>query len=187
MAIKLIVTSTRPRRNGDDIAAAVAPFIAQGAGRDVEIVDLREVALPFLDEPEMPAMGKYTEPSTQAWSEVIKPADAVVFLTPEYNGGYTAAAKNAIDTLFHEWDGKVAAVVGYGWGGAGRAVPQLETIMGNVKMNVLEGPVLMSFGEHMTDEGLSIEPMVAGYEAELTALGKRINQAIELRPEMQAA
>ena len=45
----------------------------------------------------------------------------------------------------------------------------------------------MSFGEHMTDEGLSVEPMVAGYEAELKALGTRINQAIELRPEMQAA
>ncbi|NLE98147.1 MAG: NAD(P)H-dependent oxidoreductase [Propionibacterium sp.] len=186
MSIKLIVTSTRPSRNGGDIAQHVAPLLAEGARRDVEILDLRDVALPFLYEPQQPSMGEYTQPSTKAWSETINAADAVVFLTPEYNGGFTAAAKNAIDTLFHEWNGKVAGIVGYGWGGAGRAVPQLAQIMTNVKMDVAENHVLMPFGEHMTDEGLAVDPLVAGHADELKALGTRLAQGIEAAREQAA-
>ena len=187
MSIKLIVTSTRPERNGGAIADRVAPLIAEGAGIDVEIVDLREVQLPLLDEPAMPAMGNYQRESTRAWARVIADADAVVFLSPEYNGGFTAAAKNALDTLYAEWDGKVAAVVGYGYGGAGRAVPQLEQIMRNLKMAVLDEPVLMPYGDHMADTGLTHDGFVATHADALRELGRRLQAALAERGENAAA
>lgn len=179
MSVKLIVTSTRPNRSGGGIARAVAPLLSEGAGRRVDIVDLRELSLPFLDEPAQPSAGDYRNASTLQWARIVSSSDAVVFLTPEYNGGFTAAAKNAIDTLYAEWKGKVAGVVGYGWGGAGRAVPQLEQIMRNVGMAVLDGAVPMPFGAHMADDELAHEELVGEHADALRELGRRVGDAIE--------
>lgn len=104
--IKIIVGSVRPVRVGDQIAAVLAPVIAEAAKARVEIVDLAELALPMLDEPLMPALGNYQKSHTITWSEIVKESDAVIFLTPQYNGGYPAPLKNAIDYLFQEWSEK---------------------------------------------------------------------------------
>ena len=60
---------------------------------EVEILDLAEINLPFLDEPHHPQLGRYTKPHTIAWSQPIDTADALVIVTPEYNAGYPGAAE----------------------------------------------------------------------------------------------
>jgi NAD(P)H-dependent FMN reductase len=73
------------------------------AGRrpfDVEVIDLKEVNLPLLDEPNHPRLQQYTREHTRRWSETISRGDAYVFVHPEYNHGYNAALKNALDYLF---------------------------------------------------------------------------------------
>ena len=40
---------------------------------DVEILDLAEIRLPFLDEPHHPRLGKYTLPHTLAWADAVDP------------------------------------------------------------------------------------------------------------------
>lgn len=174
MSLKLIVTSTRGVRFGRTIADAVAPLLAEGAGKEVDIVDLKDVNLPLLDEPQMPGMGNYQLETTLDWAKLITEAEGVVFLTPEYNGFFTAAAKNAIDTIFAEWEGKPAGVIGYGFGGASRAVPALEQLMGIVKMNVVEGSVQMPFGDAMGDQGLDVEAFIAPHVDAIKALGKQL-------------
>ena len=174
MAIRLIVTSTRDSRVGRDIADVITPLIAEGAGRDIDIVDLKDLDLPYLNEPQMPGMGNYQLETTLAWAKLVTEAEGVIFLTPEYNGFFTAAAKNAIDTIFAEWENKPAAVVGYGFGGASRAVPALQTLMGIVKMNVVEGSVQMPSGEAMSDSGLDAAALVEPHADALKALGKQL-------------
>ncbi|RRD47179.1 NADPH-dependent FMN reductase [Tessaracoccus sp. OH4464_COT-324] len=174
MVIKIIVTSTRPLRNGGHIAEAIAPLLAEASGKQVELVDLREVALPLLDEPEMPRMGNYQNEHTKAWAKTISDAEAVVWVTPEYNGFFTAAAKNAIDTLGPEWAEKPTAIVGYGFGGGGRAVPPLTQLLENVGAKVVQGSVLLSFQEFMGESGLDAAGLVAAHADELRALGAQL-------------
>lgn len=173
--VKLIVTSTRPVRNGRRVADALVPLLEEGTGMTVEVVDLREVELPMLDEPRQPSDGDYQQPHTQAWAETISSADGVVWLTPEYNGGFTAAAKNAIDCLFAEWRRKPTLVIGYGWGGGRRSVPMLMTILGNIKTSLIEPGVLMPFADHApAEDGLITDPeaFVAPYR-DLVLAGAR--------------
>jgi NAD(P)H-dependent FMN reductase len=69
---------------------------------ELETVDLAELRLPLPDEPKHPRLRRYTKDHTHAWSATVDDADAVVMITSEYNYGYPAALKNAIDFLRHE-------------------------------------------------------------------------------------
>ena len=40
---------------------------------------------------------------TREWSAQVAAADAFVFVMPEYNHGYNAELKNALDYLHSEW------------------------------------------------------------------------------------
>ena len=174
MALKLIVTSTRDSRVGDAIAQHIAPLIAEGAGRQVEVLDLVDVNLPPANEPQMPSLGNYQQEATKAWAEIVASADGFVFLTPEYNGFFTAAAKNAVDTVYAEWGGKPAAIVGYGFAGANRAVPLLAQLLTNVKLEVVESSVEMAFGDALGEDGLDVDALVAPHVDALRALGAQL-------------
>ena len=74
-------------------------------------------------------------PHTHEWSEQVDAADAFVFVTPEYNHGYPASLKNAIDYLHHEWRYKPVGFVSYGGVAAGtRSVEQLQQVVTAVKL-----------------------------------------------------
>jgi NAD(P)H-dependent FMN reductase len=109
--LHVILASTRPGRAGEPIAEwFVARAKAHGAF-EVELVDLAEVDLPFMDEPNHPRLRRYTHEHTKAWSARVDAADAFVFVTPEYNYGFTAPLKNAIDFLHFEWQHKPVGFV----------------------------------------------------------------------------
>ncbi len=116
--LKIILASTRPGSSGPAIGSWVADHAGHTFDR-VEVVELAEVNLPFLDEPEHPRLGRYTHPHTFAWSETIDEADALVFVTPEYNGGFPAPLKNALDFLHAEWRNKALGMVTYSGGPRG--------------------------------------------------------------------
>ncbi len=120
--LKIIVASTRPGSSGPAIAGWIAGA-ARGTSEfeTVEVLDLAEINLPFLDEPHHPKLGKYTKPHTLAWAREIDTADALVIVTPEYNSGFPAPLKNAIDFLHAEWKNKALGVVTYGGGASGGA------------------------------------------------------------------
>jgi NAD(P)H-dependent FMN reductase len=118
---------------------------SQGRFDRIEVLDLAEIALPFLDEPHHPRLGKYTKPHTFAWSRAVDEADAFVIVVPEYNGGFPAALKNALDYLHAEWHEKPVGVVTYGGGPGGGA--------GAGSMLV---PVTRALGLVTTGHGVSI-------------------------------
>ncbi|WP_017792099.1 NADPH-dependent FMN reductase [Leucobacter salsicius] len=162
--ISIVVGSVRPVRIGDQIAEAIAPIIAEASGARVQIIDLAELNLPMLDEPLMPAMGNYTHAHTKAWSEIIAGSDSVVFLTPQYNGGYPAALKNAIDYLYAEWKAQPALIVSYGGHGGGQAAAQLQQVLDFIGLNTAAGSVEITIPRdgYGTDWRLvDAEPIVA--------------------------
>ncbi|WP_165962959.1 NADPH-dependent FMN reductase [Occultella glacieicola] len=148
--IGIIVSSSRPTRIGTKVATWVGGLAPHGA--EVEIIDLAEVALPFLAEAELPATGNYAEASTVAWAERVRTYDALIVTLPEYNAGYPAVVKNAIDTLHAEWNELPIGIVGYGWGGAAGSARQFGEVLDRVKALRLDGPGL-SFGQDLTPDG----------------------------------
>lgn len=152
--IGIVISSSRPTRIGPKVAEWVASLAPEGV--DVELVDLAEINLPFLAEPEQPAAGNYTLDSTVAWSERIEGYDALVIPVPEYNAGYPAVLKNAIDSLHAEWNGKPIGVIGYGWGAAAGAARQLGEVLDRVQAVHLPGPGL-TFGQDFSPEGDVLE------------------------------
>ena len=133
--LTVIVGSTRPGRAGAPIAEWFVERARAHGGFDVEVADLAEIGLPLLDEPNHPRLEQYTNQHTKDWSARIDRADAVVFVTPEYNYGYPATIKNAIDFLHREWRDKPVGFVSYGGVAAGtRAVQQLKQVVTTLRM-----------------------------------------------------
>lgn len=138
----VVIASTRPGRAGLPIGTWFAERAREHGGFEVEIADLAELALPFLDEPNHPRRADYVEPHTKSWSATVDAADAIVFVMPEYNHSFTAPLKNAIDFLHNEWAHKAAGLVSYGGVSAGlRAATALKPVLAALKLTVVTDAV----------------------------------------------
>jgi NAD(P)H-dependent FMN reductase len=151
--LQVILASTRPGRAGEPIAEWFVQRAKAHGAFAVELVDLAEVALPFLDEPNHPRLRRYEHDHTKAWSARIDGGDAFVFVTPEYNYGLTAPLKNAIDYLHFEWQHKPVGFVSYGGVAAGtRAVQMLKQVVTALKMLPLFEAVSIPFHTQFIDD-----------------------------------
>lgn len=183
--LQLIIGSTRPGRIGPAVAEWFAEVAAQHSGFDVETVDLAEVGLPLLDEPELPALGRYTHPHTKRWSETVSRGDVYVFVVPEYNHSYNAATKNAIDYLVAEWRDKAVGFVSYGGLAAGtRAVQALRPVFLALKaLPVLEAVNIPFVGSLIDADGVFTpnDALDASAKAMLDELARRESAIATLR------
>jgi NAD(P)H-dependent FMN reductase len=123
--LKVIIGSTRPGRAGAAVAEWFHELAASHGGFQADLVDLAAVDLPLLDEPEHPRHGRYAHEHTKRWSRIVAAGDAYVFVVPEYNHGYNAATKNALDYLHAEWRNKPVGFVSYGGIAAGTRSVQM--------------------------------------------------------------
>lgn len=151
--LKVIVASTRPGRKGPAIAKWFMDLLQEQSDFEVELIDLKEVNLPFMDEPEHPRLQKYQHEHTKAWSKKIAAADAFVFVMPEYNFGYPATLKNALDFLYQEWTYKPVGFVSYGGiAGGTRSVQMLKQVVTALKMVPIVEAVHVPFFTKFIDD-----------------------------------
>lgn len=144
--LKVIIGSTRPSRKGPIVADWFLEIAKKHSDFDVELLDLKEINLPFMDELEHPRAQKYANTHTKKWSKTIDNADAFVVVTPEYNFGYPATLKNALDYLSVEWADKPMGFVSYGGVSAGtRAVQELKLPVTTLGMMPLPQAVNIPF------------------------------------------
>lgn len=122
LKLAVIIGSNREGRFGHVVARW---FVGQARQRDdmeLDVIDLAEVDLPA-------AYPARTSPAVTAYAARIDRADAFVIVTPEYNHGYPAGLKQAIDLVHAEWRAKPVAFVSYGGISGGlRAVEQLRQV-----------------------------------------------------------
>jgi NAD(P)H-dependent FMN reductase len=131
--ILVIVGSTRQGRNGDTAVTWLMSRLNAQSDATFEVVDLRDLALPFFDTPVSPAHGPVAA-EARTWADRVSNADGFIFVMPEYNHGYPAPLKNAIDYLYNEWAHKPAAIVSYGGlAGGSRAAEQLRLVLVELK------------------------------------------------------
>jgi NAD(P)H-dependent FMN reductase len=129
MKLMVINGSVRESRAADRILDWALPVLQSDPELELDVVDLKEVDLPFFDEAVIPSAnkGEYKNPKGTAWAKRVGEADAYLLITPEYNHGPTAVLKNALDWVYDEWRYKPAGFISYGGIAAGtRAVQQLK-------------------------------------------------------------
>lgn len=182
--LEIIIASTRPGRIGLPIGQWIRQdAVVHGGFSEVELVDLLDVNLPFMNEPHHPRLGRYTHQHTLDWSAKVAESDAFVFVMPEYNYGYNAELKNAIDYLHSEWKYKPVGLVSYGGISAGtRAAQMIKQVVTTLKMTpVMEAVSIPFVSQFLDDEGTIIpnDSMSASAKAMLDELF-RVSQA--LRP-----
>lgn len=142
MLIQVITSSTREGRFGTKATRWVLDHLVACDGIDAELVDLTAFPLPFFDAPP-PAQTQrdYPNEDVAKLGRTIDRADGFIVLTPEYNHGYPAIFKNAMDWTYVEWRRKPMAFVGWGSVGGARAVEQLRQVAVEFEMAPLRHAV----------------------------------------------
>jgi NAD(P)H-dependent FMN reductase len=106
--IAIISSSVRTGRNSHRVALFFRNYLESNNIATTEIIDLHKYNFPVFDE----RLSNLKDPLPEAidFAERVKNADGVIIVTPEYNGGYPASLKNAIDLLYNEWQRKPIAI-----------------------------------------------------------------------------
>lgn len=176
MALKLsiIIGSTRPSRLGPKVAQWFEGAAREHGKFEVELLDIADFNLPVFDEPKHPRMRDYQHEHTKKWSAAIEPADAYVFVTPEYNYNPPSSLVNALDFLGLEWGRKPAAIVSYGGiSGGMRAAHSLKLLLSALNMMPIpQGLPVPLFNTMIGEDGTfrPTEPIVQGVKPMLDEL-----------------
>ena len=140
--IQVILGTSREGRFGEKAGAWVIDRVAKRDDLRAELVDLRDYPMPFYEQERPPAYGHRDYPDAVArWAEKVDAADGYLIVTAEYNHGYPAVLKNALDQVFPELNRKPVAFVGYGNAGGARAIEQLRLVTVELEMAPLRHAV----------------------------------------------
>lgn len=155
MKLKIITSTTRPGRKGIAVAEWVLALASEQKQFNTELLDLAKINLPLMDEPNHPRLQKYQQQHTMDWSAKINEADAFIIVLAEYNFGFPAPIKNALDFLYNEWMYKPVAIVSYGGVSGGlRSTQMLKQVLSTLHMVPLtDGVVIPFFAKSINDQG----------------------------------
>ncbi|MGD0378535.1 MAG: NAD(P)H-dependent oxidoreductase [Acidimicrobiales bacterium] len=166
--LKILLGSTRPTRAADRVAPWVLERASAHGAFDVEVLDLRDWALPMFQE-HVGTIGDfsdptYSDPVVRQWNRTIKEADALLIVTPEYLHSIPGVLKNALDSVFVSFAlrNKPLAAVGYSIGIAAgvRAVEHLMHVAIESEMVPLRDTVLIpKVDTAFNEQGAPVDPM----------------------------
>jgi NAD(P)H-dependent FMN reductase len=142
--IQVIIGTVREGRFGDKPAAWITEEAKKIEGAQVEVIDLKDHPVPPFASPGYPSSikdGNYGNDMINAFAKRIGSADAFIIVTPEYNHGYSGALKDALDSVYMEWNNKPVAFVAYGSVGGARAVEQLRQVAVELQMAPIRAAV----------------------------------------------
>jgi len=149
LTIPVVLGSVRPNRLSERPAHLLVERV-EAAGARSELIDLRALDLPSYGQDPVAASG----PAIVGMREALDRADAVVWLTPEYNHSFSAAVKSAIDYLHGELRRKPMLVCGLSGGQLGgvRAVEHLKLVLIELHGVPIRDSVYFSDARNMYDE-----------------------------------
>lgn len=152
--LKIITSTTREGRKGIAVANWITGVAKEHNQFNTELLDLGTINLPLMDEPNHPRLQQYQHEHTRKWSAAIVGADAFIIVLAEYNFGFPAPIKNALDYLYNEWNHKPVAIVSYGGVSGGlRSTQMLKQVLTALNMMPLvESVAIPSFGQYINDK-----------------------------------
>lgn len=132
--IAVIISSTRDTRFADKPVAWLMDQVKDHAELDFDLVDLRDVDLPFFNEKASNAWVPSEDDRAVMWQKTLANYDGFLFVVAEYNRSITGALKNALDQAYKEWNRKPMAALAYGSMGGSAALQHLRTIAVELQM-----------------------------------------------------
>jgi len=158
MNIAIISASVRIGRRSHRVALFFKNYITENNLAAVELLDLNEYKFPIFEE----RLSSMEDPPLNAvqFAEKIKSADGVIIVTPEYNGGYPASLKNAIDLLYKEWKRKPVALASASNGPFGGAQVNTSLVFSLWKIGACLVPAMYlepKVQNSYTDTGIPID------------------------------
>jgi NAD(P)H-dependent FMN reductase len=179
--IAVVVGSTRPSR----ICPGIADWVKQAAEEEsplrYELIDLALVNLPFLDERLKAALRQYEHEHTRAWSRLVNSFDGFVFVFPQYNWGYPAPLKNALDFLYYEWHDMPATSVTYGTRGGNKGAQQFLGVLEGLHMRPLKDRLEIVVTDEDVDEHWQLRDLnatLAPYREQVRQLDAQLVEAL---------
>lgn len=126
--IAILSSSVRNNRKSHNVALYFQKYLKVNKLATTEILDLKEYNFPIFDE----RLKNQKSPGLEMleFKNKIIYSDAIIIVTPEYNGSIPSSLKNVIDLLYEEWQGKPIAfsTVTSGDFGGLQAVSHLQSI-----------------------------------------------------------
>ncbi|MFF3002118.1 NADPH-dependent FMN reductase [Kitasatospora sp. NPDC057940] len=180
--IAVVVGSTRPTRICPGIAEWIRTELQQDSPLTYELLDLADIDLPLLDEPLKAALQQYEHEHTRQWSRTVSSYSGFVFVFPQYNWGYPAVLKNALDFLYREWHDKPAAVASYGTRGGNKGVAQLLGVLQGLHMRALDSHLELVITDADVDEDWqlkNIEATLHPYRDQTRAINEQMLEALQ--------
>ena len=166
--LQIIIGSTRPGRAADLVAPWVIDRAEDHGAFEVEVLDLRDWALPMFAET-FETVGDFNHPTyssavVRSWNKKVAEGDAYLVITPEYNHSVPGVLKNAIDNVWvsFAFRNKPIVAVGYSGGIAGgvRAIEHLAQIAIEAELVPIRAAVVIPrVAEAFDDDGLPIDPV----------------------------
>jgi len=159
--------------------AAIAAEGAREAGAEVTLIALRDFPMPLFDQDLEAETGK--PDAAKRLKELFLSHQGLLIASPEYNRGYSAALKNAIDWVsrvdspeepaLSALAGKSAVIMAASPGGLGglRGLVQLRILLGNLGITLLPDQIAIpSAFQAFGPDGHFVDPK---QEASVKALG----------------
>jgi NAD(P)H-dependent FMN reductase len=172
--ISVIVGSTRQGRFAEKPANWILQHLQKNEGVDARLLDLRDYPMPFFDEPVPPAMpgrAPYENEAVRRWTAEIAASDAFIIVSGEYNHGYPAVLKNALDYVYQEWNRKAVGFVSYGGSAGTRGVQQLRQVAVELQMSPIRAAVHIPVQTLMAHfQGGDVEAGLAELDAPASAM-----------------
>jgi NAD(P)H-dependent FMN reductase len=179
--VAVVIGSTRPTRICPDIARWILRNVQDGSPLHYEILDLAEVNLPLLDEPLKAALHEYAHEHTRKWSRTVSSYDGFIFVFPQYNWGYPAPLKNALDYLYAEWRDKPATYATYGTRGGNKAAGQFHQVLQGVHMLQLDDHLELVITDDDVDEDWQlrdVEATLRPYQVQTKSIAAQMLEAL---------
>ncbi len=173
MKLQVIIGTTRPGRQTEKLAKWVAIEAGKMEDATVELVDLADYPMPFLDEAISPRYNPNRKINSEAgkWVNKLAEADAYIFVTPEYNHSISGVLKNALDYVTFELVKKPATIVSHGTVGGARATMHLKEILSESQATVIPKAVaFVGASQSIDDAGVLNADIAAQAYGPLTAL-----------------
>lgn len=157
--ILVVIGSARKGRVADTVLTYIEEEAAKNDSITTTVADLSTLNLPFFDNEHAPSSPDYivTNDNVKAWGALVAKSDAVVFITPEYNHALSAIQKNAIDSLFTEWNDKPVAIVAYGWYAGAHSVTAIRELAPVIKIDLKEPIAELAFTKDINPDGSLID------------------------------
>lgn len=80
---------------------------------EIRTIAINDLSLPFIEAVIAPALEPINTPEIQAWHTLVSHVDGIIFIVLNYNSGYPATIKNAIDVIWKAWFNKLVSIIGY--------------------------------------------------------------------------